>query len=53
MLYAARTIAEICYNILIPFNAVWKYKSESETYPSHQLENKPKHYVEDSKSATV
>jgi len=50
LLYAARTIAEICYNTLRPFNAIWKYQSESETYPSFiRLENKPKHYVEDFK----
>jgi predicted nucleotidyltransferase len=50
ILYAARTIAEICYNILTPFNAIWKYKSESETYPSFiRLENKPTHYFEDFK----
>ena len=50
ILYAARTIAEICYNILRPFNAVWKYKSESETFPSLiKLENKPKHYARDFK----
>ena len=48
ILYAARMIAEICHNILKPFNAVWRYKSESETYPSFiKLENKPEHYVED------
>jgi len=48
ILYAARTIAEICYNILRPFNPVWEYASESETYPSFiELENKPKHYMED------
>ena len=50
ILYAARTIAEICCNILRPFNAVWKYQSESETYTSFiKLENKPKHYAEDFK----
>jgi len=51
ILYAAHAIAEICYNILRPFNALWKYKSESETYPSFiKLENKPKHYAEDFKT---
>jgi hypothetical protein len=50
ILYAAHIIAEICYNILRPFNAIWKYQSESETYSSFiKLENKPKHYVEDFK----
>jgi len=48
--YAARTIAEICYNLLKPFNPVWKYASETETYQSFiELKNKPKHYVEDFK----
>lgn len=52
ILYAARTIAEICYNILRPFNPVWEYASESETYPSFiELETKPKHYVEDFKTS--
>lgn len=48
--FAARMIAEICYNILRPFNPVWKYTSERETYASFiKLENKPRHYVEDFK----
>jgi predicted nucleotidyltransferase len=50
VLYAARTIAEICYNILRPFNPVWLYTSESEIYPTFlSLKNKPKHYVDDFK----
>jgi len=52
ILYAARTIAEICYNILRPFNPVREYTSESQTYPSFiELENKPKHYLEDLKTS--
>jgi len=48
--YSARAIAEICYNILRPFNPVWKYTSERETYSAFtELENKPEHYVEDFK----
>jgi len=48
--YAARAIAEICYNLMKPFNPVWKYSSETETYSSFiELKNKPKHYVEDFK----
>lgn len=48
--YAARTIAKICYEILRPFNPVWKYTSEKETYASFiELENKPNHYVNDFK----
>ena len=51
LLYAARAIAEMCYSILRPFNPVWIYKSESETYLSFLgLRNKPKHYVEDFKT---
>jgi len=50
VLYAARTIAELCYDILKPFNPVWKYTSETETYSSFiELKNKPRHYAEDFK----
>lgn len=50
VIYAARSVAEICYTILKPFNPVWKYTSERETYLSFlELENKPRHYVEDFK----
>jgi len=50
ILYAARSIAEICYAILKPFNPVWKYSSERETYQAFlELKNKPNHYVEDFK----
>ena len=51
VIYAARCIAEICADIIRPFNPVWRYKSESETYSSYlELENKPKHYVDDFKT---
>lgn len=50
ILFAARTIAKMCYRIMRPFNPVWKYLSEKETYISLiTLENKPQHYVEDFK----
>lgn len=43
-------IAEICYNLLRPFNPVWKYASEGETYSAFiELKNKPRYYVEDFK----
>jgi len=45
---AARTIAILCHGILRPFNPVWKYASERETYRSYlQLESAPTHYVKD------
>lgn len=48
LFYAARVIAEICYNLLRPFNPVWTYASERETYAAFlNLKNKPKNYVED------
>jgi len=51
IIFAARSIAEICYNILRPFNPVWKYTTEKETYSSFiELQNKPTHYVEDFKT---
>jgi len=50
-LFAARSIAEICYNIVKAFNPVWRYASETETYQSFlELKNKPRHYVEDFKT---
>jgi predicted nucleotidyltransferase len=50
IIYAARSIAEICYAILKPLNPVWTYVSERETYQALLgLQNKPKHYVEDFK----
>lgn len=46
--YAARVIAEKCYRLLRPFNPVWKFTSEKETYPTFlQLKKKPKHYAQD------
>lgn len=50
LFYAARVIAQICYNLLRPFNPVWKYTSERETYTAFlSLKNKPKNYVKDFK----
>ncbi|MEM3616812.1 MAG: nucleotidyltransferase domain-containing protein [Candidatus Bathyarchaeia archaeon] len=50
LFYAARVIAEICYNLLRPFNLVWKYTSEKEAYRAFlSLKNKPKDYVKDFK----
>jgi len=49
-IFAARSIAEICYSMLKPFNPIWKYASERETFQAFLgLKNKPKHYVEDFK----
>jgi len=51
ILYVARSIAEICYNILRPFSPIWKYSSEKEIYRSFlELHNAPEHYVEDFKT---
>jgi len=48
LFYAAREIAEICYNLFRPFNPVWTYTSERETYAAFlSLKNKPKNYLED------
>jgi len=48
LFYAARVIAEICYNLLRPFNPVWTYTSEREIYVAFlNLKNRPKNYVED------
>lgn len=48
--YAAHGIAGACYELLRPFNPVWRYTSERETYLSFiKLKNKPEHYIEDFK----
>jgi predicted nucleotidyltransferase len=48
--YAAPGIASACYELLRPFNPVWRYISEKETYLSFiKLKNKPEHYIEDFK----